>query len=69
MLNARYNDVGPVVLVNAPIQEPVARGIGWGRVTGRSWGIGHGRVAPTASEVPIDNVLVNENPPVNNEEI
>uniref|UniRef100_M1DE13 Uncharacterized protein n=1 Tax=Solanum tuberosum TaxID=4113 RepID=M1DE13_SOLTU len=69
MVNTRYNGVRPVAPVNAPAEESAARGRGRGIGRGRARGRGRGRVAPAMNEVPIDNILMNENPHAHNEEI
>uniref|UniRef100_M1DLS5 Uncharacterized protein n=1 Tax=Solanum tuberosum TaxID=4113 RepID=M1DLS5_SOLTU len=69
MVNTRFNGVGTVAPVNAPIEESAARGRDRSRGRGRVKRRGRGRVAPVGNGAPVKNDPVNENPHVHHEEI
>lgn len=69
MVNTRYNDVRPIALVNALVEEPTTKGHGWGCCRGRARGRGRERVAHARDEDPFENAPMNEYPLVHNEDI
>ena len=69
IVNTRYAGIRRAAHVNSPTEEYAARGHGRDRGRWRSRVKGRAKVVSSLNEMPIDNILVNENPLKNNEGI
>lgn len=69
MVNTKFNYVRNAAPISALVEEPTVRGRRRGTGRERSRYRGHGRLEVIIDEVQIENVLVNDNPPGQHEEM
>ncbi|WMV49814.1 hypothetical protein MTR67_043199 [Solanum verrucosum] len=69
MVNTRFNDVGPIAPVNAPVEESAARGRGRGRGRGKARDRGRGKETTTRDGASVVDAPRNEAPPTHHEEV